>query len=292
VTSASLPAGGGAALALVDLHMHSTASDGAFAPAAVVEAAKAAGLGAIALTDHDTLGGVAEARQAGDRLGVRVVPGVELSAVEGDREVHVLGLHLSRLDELERQLVIFRTARRTRAERIVETLNRLGVPITLDAVLVEAAGGAIGRPHVARVLVANGWVMDFREAFDRYLGAGRPAFVAKHRVSVADAIALIHCAGGLAVLAHPGSEGNRRWIEALVAVGLDGIEVRHPGHSPDDVAQLGALVEHFGLVPSGGSDWHGAPEGARAIGCMKVPAEWLARQEARVRERASRERVA
>lgn len=276
----------------VDLHMHSTASDGAVAPTGVVEAAKAAGLQAIALTDHDTLAGVTEARQAGERLGVRVIPGVELSAIERDREVHVLGLHLSRLEELERQLAVFRAARRTRAERIVEALNRLGVPITFDAVLHEAAGGAIGRPHVARVLVANGWAMDFRDAFDRYLGANRPAFVAKHRVSVADAIALIHCAGGLALLAHPGADGNRRWVETLVKAGLDGLEVRHPGHSPDEVAQLNALVEHFGLVPSGGSDWHGAPDGARAIGCMKIPAEWLDRQEARVREREARERVA
>ena len=292
----SLPSSGatgaGDPATYVDLHMHSTASDGAVPPAGVVDAAKAAGLAAIALTDHDTLAGVSEARQAGERVGLRVIAGVELSAVEGEREVHVLGLHLSRLDELERQLSVFRTARYTRAERIVEALNALGVPITLDAVLREAAGGAIGRPHVARVLMANGWAMDFRDAFDRYLGAGRPAFVPTHRVSVADAITLIHHAGGIAVLAHPGAEGTRRWIETLVAAGLDGVEVRHPGHGAEDVARLTTLVEHLGLVPSGGSDGHGAPDGARAIGAMKVPAEWLARQEARVRERAARERVA
>ncbi len=277
---------------MVDLHMHSTASDGAIAPDGVVQAARAAGLSAIALTDHDTIGGLAEARQAGERLGVRVIAGVELSALEGDREVHVLGLHLSRTDELERHLTTFRASRRVRAERIVEMLNRLGVPITIEGVLEEAAGGAVGRPHIARVLVANGWAADFRDAFDRYLGAGRPAFVAKQRVSVSDAIALIHRAGGIAVLAHPGPEGNRRWLESLAALGLDGVEVRHPGHTPDDTARLGALADHLGLVPSGGSDWHGAPEGSRAIGCMRVPRSWLERQEERVRERAARERVA
>jgi predicted metal-dependent phosphoesterase TrpH len=276
----------------VDLHMHSTASDGAAAPAKVVEAAHAAGLSAIALTDHDTLGGVAEARAAGERLGVRVVAGVELSAIEGDREVHVLGLHLDALDELERKLGDFREARRARAERIVQVLNELGVAVTLEAVLEQAGEGAIGRPHVARALVANGWAADFRDAFDRYLGAGRPAFVPKARVSVPDAIALIHGAGGLAMLAHPGPDGTRQWVESLLAHGLDGLEVRHPGHASNDTTRLLALVEHFRLVPSGGSDWHGAREGPRAIGCMRVPYEWLERQEARLRERQARERVA
>ncbi len=276
----------------VDLHMHSTASDGAAAPAAVVEAAHAAGLSVIALTDHDTLAGLDEARAAGDRLGVRVIAGVELSAIEDDREVHVLGLHLSELEALERTLGDFREARRARAERIVEVLNALGVAVTLDAVLEQAGGGAIGRPHVARALVANGWAADFRDAFDRYLGAGRPAFVPKARVSVPDAIALIHDAGGLAVLAHPGPDGTRQWVESLLPHGLDGLEVRHPGHSPNDTTRLGALVEHFRLVPSGGSDWHGAAEGHRALGGMRVPHEWLERQEARLRERHARERVA
>jgi predicted metal-dependent phosphoesterase TrpH len=225
-------------------------------------------------------------------LGVRIIAGVELSAMEGDREVHILGLHLSHLDELERHLTTFRASRRLRAERIVGTLNQLGVPIVLEEVLREAAGGAIGRPHVARVLVAHGWVADFREAFDRYLGAGRPAFVPKQRVTVSEAIALIHRTGGLAVLAHPGPEGKRRRLEALVAAGLDGVEVRHPGHTPDDTVRLGALAEHYGLVASGGSDWHGTPDGARAIGCMRIPRAWLDRQEERVRERAARERVA
>ena len=272
---------------LVDLHTHSTASDGALAPEAVVAAAHAVGLAAVALTDHDTVAGVAAAEEAGSALGVRVVPGVELSAMDGAREVHVLGLHVAADGDLERQLAAFRTARHARAVRIVERLNQLGVPVTVDSVLTNAAGGAVGRPHIARAMVDGGWVRDTRDAFDRFLGAGRPAFVPKLRLSVADAIQLIHRAGGLAILAHPGPDGTRARVEALVAAGLDGLEVRHPGHGAEDVARLGALVDHFGLVPSGGSDWHGTGEGVRMLGGQQVPFDWLARQEARLRERGA-----
>ena len=189
----------------VDLHTHSTASDGARQPGDVVRAARAAGLKAIALTDHDTMAGLPDARAAGDELGVQVVAGVELSAVEGALETHILGLHLSDVGELEHRLTALREMRHVRAARIVERLNRAGVAVTLEAVLMEAAGGAVGRPHVARVLIAGGWAVDFREAFDRFLGNGRMAYVAKDNLSIADAIALIHRTGGLAVLAHPGS---------------------------------------------------------------------------------------
>ena len=278
--------------AAVDLHAHSTASDGSRSPTAVVEEAKRVGLAAIALTDHDTVAGLAEARSAGDRLGVRVVPGVELSAVEEDDETHMLGLHLARLDELESRLVELRTMRRTRAERIVRRLNELGVTIEFDEVLERAGGGAIGRPHIARTMVENGWATDFRDAFDRYLGNGRPAYVPKERLPLADAIAMIHRAGGLAVLAHPGNAGTRRRVEALVALGLDGLEVRHPSHNAEDVARLGALADHFHLVKSGGSDWHGATEGPRLLGSLNIPMAWLTQQDEALATRASRERVA
>jgi predicted metal-dependent phosphoesterase TrpH len=275
------------ATALVDLHVHSTASDGSRAPADVVQEAKRVGLAAIALTDHDTVDGVAEASNAGSAIGVRVVPGVELSAVEGDVETHILGLHLSDTRELEARLVALRDMRRTRAERIVQRLNELGVRIAMADVLEQAAGGAIGRPHVARAMIADGWAVDFRDAFDRYLGNGKPAFVSKDRLAVADAIELIHRAGGLAILAHPAQGGTRERVQAFAALGIDGIEVRHPSHSAEDAARLAALVEHFGLVPSGGSDWHGSGDGPRTLGAMRVPAEWLSRQDGRVRARAA-----
>ena len=276
----------------VDLHSHSTASDGSRSPRAVVEAARAAGLSAIALTDHDTMAGVGEAADTGREIGVRVVPGVELSATDADREVHVLGLHIERADALEPTLREFRDSRFTRAEQMVAKLNALGVPIALDAVLAQAAGGAIGRPHLARALIGEGWARDSRDAVDRYLGAGKPAYVPKQRLSMAEAIALIHAGGGLAVLAHPGPDGRRDVVERFVSLGLDGLEVRHPGHSGEDVIRLGALVDFFRLVPSGGSDWHGASDGPRVLGAMRVSADWLDRQDARVAERRAAERVA
>jgi 3',5'-nucleoside bisphosphate phosphatase len=271
----------------VDLHAHSTASDGSRAPADVMHAAHRAGLSAIALTDHDTVAGIPEAAAAAATLGIRLVPGIELSAVEGDAETHILGLHLSDTRELESTLVGLREMRRARAERMVARLNDLGVRISFAAVLEQAAGGAIGRPHVARAMIAEGWAVDFRDAFDRYLGGGRPAYVAKERLAVAEAIALIHRAGGLAVLAHPASGGTRERVESFAREGIDGVEVRHPSHSGEDIARLGALVEHFSLVPSGGSDWHGASDGPRTLGMMRVPAEWLARQDGRVSPRAA-----
>ena len=285
------PASEGLAGRFVDLHAHSTASDGSKAPSAVVAAAHAAGLSAIALTDHDTMAGLNEAIEAGRSLGVRVVPGVELSAMEGDREVHVLGLHIEHVEVLEDTLTTLRDRRFVRAQLIVEKLNEVGVPITFDSVLTQADGGAIGRPHVARVLINEGWARDSRDAFDRYLGAGKPAFVPKHRLTVAEAIDLIHAGGGLAILAHPGSDGRRDAVERYVAIGLDGLEVKHPGHSSEDTSRLGALANFFGLVLSGGSDWHGATEGQRTLGIMQVPAEWLARQDARVTARRAEARA-
>jgi predicted metal-dependent phosphoesterase TrpH len=267
--------------------MHSTASDGSRAPADVVRDAKRVGLAAIALTDHDTLDGLAEATATGAELGVRIVPGVELSAVEGNVETHILGLHLSDTREMESRLVELREMRRNRAVRIVERLNELGVRIEFSSVLDQAAGGAIGRPHVARAMIAEGWAVDFRDAFERYLGNGKPAYVMKDRLAVADAISLIHRAGGIAVLAHPAQGGTRERVEAFLREGIDGVEVRHPSHSSEDIARLSALVEHFSLVPSGGSDWHGAADGPRTLGMMRVPAEWLARQDGRVRARAA-----
>ena len=271
----------------VDLHAHSTASDGSRSPADVVREAKRVGLAAIALTDHDTLDGIAEATATGIEVGVRIVPGVELSAVEGDNETHILGLHLSDTRELESALVALRDMRRARAARIVQRLNDLGIRIDLASVLEQAAGGAVGRPHVARAMIAEGWAVDFRDAFDRYLGNGRPAYVSKERLAVTDAIELIHRAGGLAILAHPAHSGTRERVAAFVSQGMDGLEVRHPSHSADDTARLSALVDHFSLVPSGGSDWHGAAEGPRILGMMRVPADWLGRQDGRVRARAA-----
>jgi hypothetical protein len=275
-------------LVFVDLHTHSTASDGSRAPRDVVRAAHAIGLAAIALTDHDTVGGLADATDEGRALGVRVVAGIELSAVEGDEETHVLGLHLQNAARLDDQLRELRAMRLTRAERIVLRLNELGVRVSLEDVLSQSGGGAVGRPHIARALINDGWATDMRDAFDRYLGNGRAAFVPKDRLSIGDAIAMIHDAGGLAILAHPAQSGTKKRIEALVQFGLDGVEVRHPAHNAEDIARLSALVEHFRLIPSGGSDWHGLAEGGRTLGMMRVPFTFLERQDLAIAERRVR----
>lgn len=273
--------------AFVDLHSHSTASDGTVAPEGVIESAERCGLTALALTDHDTIEGVPAARAAGQRLGVRVIAGVELSAFHEEHEVHLLALHLTHLDGLQRRLSELRTMRYTRAQKIVEKLNALGIPLTLDEVLLQSNGGAVGRPHVARALIARGVVQDFRDAFTRYLGSAGTAFVAKEHFSVEDAIGIAHEAGALAIWAHPGDGGRRERLEPLIAAGLDGLEIRHPSHSGEDIKRLQALADFFNLVPSGGSDWHGAPDGPRRLGIMNVPVEWLERQDERVASVAS-----
>ena len=268
----------------IDLHLHSTASDGTNPPEVVVRSASDAGLRALALTDHDTVEGIQPARAAASALGITLVAGVELSAYDGADEVHILGLHLDRIEEMRSALEIFQAARRERAVGIVKLLNGLGVRITYDDVLAVAKDAAIGRPHIARALVENGWAMDLRDAFDRYLGAGRPAYLDKRRISIPEAIALIHRCGGIAVLAHPGADGNREHLEALASMQLDGVEVIHPSHSAEDRARLLALAKHLNLVPSGGSDSHGGADGVRVVGAMKVPGEWLEMQVDRATE--------
>jgi predicted metal-dependent phosphoesterase TrpH len=271
----------------VDLHAHTTASDGAVSPTELVESAKRADLEAIAITDHDTIAGNDEALATGARIGIRVVCGCELSAYERDFEIHLLALHISDAGAIESSLAGFQRERIDRGHAIVERLAAAGAPIDINDVLAECAGGALGRPHIARVLIRAGHAADHREAFDRFLGAGRPAYVAKPRLEIADAIGLAHSAGALAVWAHPGREGTRERLVRLASHGLDGVEVRHPGHTPTDVVRLERLARELELVPSGGSDWHGATEGYRTLGNMHVPEAWLDLQDARVATRVA-----
>ncbi len=280
-------AGRGESAEFVDLQVHSTASDGALSPAKVVEAARDAKLYAIALTDHDTVDGLPEAIAAGEQFGVRIIPGVELSSHFDDDELHLLGLHLSNQDAMRSALIALQAGRVERAEKIVDVLNKHSIPVTMASVLAEAAKGAVGRPHIARAMVAGGWVRDFRDAFDRWIGFGRPAYMAKDRFDVADAIALVHEAGGLAVWAHPGDSATPTRIVRLADMGLDSVEVLHPSHPPSLSQRLFDNTEKAGLLPSGGSDWHGTHDGPRRLGGQLVPRIWLDWQEARVAERAA-----
>jgi predicted metal-dependent phosphoesterase TrpH len=273
--------------ARVDLHLHTTASDGILPPEQLVLAAHQAGLSAIAVTDHDTLAGVEAARAAAAPFGMRVVAGVELSVFHDGREIHMLALHVTKPDAMNVRLSHFRETRVGRAEEIVRKLHALSVPLPLESVMVEAGDAAVGRPHVARAMVNHGYVRDNHEAFDRYLGFGRPAYVPKERVTASDAIEITHEAGGLSIWAHPGNSGKRAEIERLRDLGLDGVEVRHPSHSAEDILRIGTLVDFLHMIPSGGSDWHGTREGPRQIGNMNVPIEWLQKQDARVASRAT-----
>jgi predicted metal-dependent phosphoesterase TrpH len=266
---------------IIDLHVHSTASDGSLAPEAVVKRALAAGLRAIALTDHDTLVGIPEALAAGDRLGVRVVGGCEFSVAAPWGEMHVLGYFLpSNSASLETFLERCRADRVRRAQTMVERLQRLGVGLTFENVLNESRGGAVGRPHVARAIVQHGGAIDMGDAFDRYLGRGRPAFVEKTLPMFRTVAELVHADGGLVSVAHLKERGTRAFIERLKGEGLDAVETRHPSHDPDLRARLTDIALKLSLLRTGGSDWHGDPEPGvthGTIGSQQVPHEWLER---------------
>ncbi len=216
---------------------------------------------------------------------MEVIAGAELSAEHEGTEVHILALHLSRIEVIAARLERLRTGRIARARAIVGKLNSLGIQISFDEVMAQAGGGAVGRPHVARALVARGVVPDLRDAFSQYLRLGSPAYVAKEKLAVADAVSMAHEAGGLAVWAHPGHAGVRAQLEPMVSAGLDGVEVLHPSHSAEDCARLQALADFFHLVPSGGSDWHGTTDGPRRLGCMEIPHSWLGVHRARIAAR-------
>lgn len=271
----------------VDLHTHSTASDGAVEPAEVVRSAAAIGLKAIALTDHDTIDGYNEAAAEGECLGVRVIQGCELSAYEKSNEIHLLVLHISKPELLAPHLERFRDERHNRAVQMVEKLNAIGIPLQFEDVLKESDGGVIGRPHVARALLTGGFIKEFREAFDKLIGFHGPAHVSKPRLEVEEAIRIGHEAGGLVYWAHPGRDGGRDKTRRLVDAGLDGLELVHPSHTFEDIKRLDGFIKEFSLSKTGGSDWHGAREGYRTLGNMNIPFSWLEEQEELVKSRGS-----
>lgn len=244
----------------LDLHVHTHASDGHLPPAEVVRAAVAGGLDVVAITDHDTVAGVGEALKTARDLPVRVVPGVEVSARHGDGEVHILGYFVDPESEaLRRHESEALGVRERRMRGMVDRLRGLGVEVSYDEVL-EAAGpdaAAIGRPHLARALLARGHIRTFGEAFERYIADGGPAFVRGERPSVGDAIEMIHSAGGVAVWAHPPMEMVEREVPRFAELGMDGVECFRPHNLPADVRRLENLARESGLFPTGGSDWHG-----------------------------------
>ena len=255
-----------------DLHLHTHFSDGTYTPEELVEHAREKGLSAIALTDHDTVEGCTRAAAACENAGIEFIVGTELTADHQGTELHILGYFM----DLENSLLLQEISKCqiTRQERIREMvvrLNHSGVPLKADRVFAIANCQSPGRPHVARALVEDGYCSSMDEAFERFLKRSRCAWVPKRRISAAEAIELIHQAGGLAVLAHPGLNRTDDIIPPVVKAGLDGIECLHTKHSTTATERYLELADRYKLLVTGGSDCHGMSKGRPLIGTIKLP---------------------
>lgn len=285
---------------MIDLHLHTTASDGRLAPAALVALAARRGVRTLAVTDHDTVAGLSEARAAAAAHGVGLIDGIEITAIEQGRDVHVLGYFFdpqsaTLADLLERQ----RAARLRRVRDIAARLRALGLVVDERAIIEDAAhqpGRSVGRPAIADALVAAGHAIDRRDAFDRLLAAGRPAFVPRWGPALAAAVAAIVGAGGIASLAHPGLNGLDGEIPRFAASGLAAIEARHRDHPPELEAHYRGMAAALGLAISGGTDFHGEPGASEADvdpsvvgpGSVALPPDDFAGLESRWRRDARR----
>lgn len=273
-----------------DLHSHSRCSDGSLSPAELVRHARACGVDVLALTDHDTTAGVAEARAAARESGMRLIAGVEISVTWAQRVIHVVGLDIdTRCAELQAGLTGLRAERRERAQRIADRLARCGIPGALEAAEAYAGAEVIGRNHFARFLVERGYVRDAKRAFKRYLGHGGSCHVASEWAGLAEAVAWIRAAGGIAVVAHPARYAMSRsvmrcFLGEFTAAGGGGIEVVSGSHDVQQACLLAAYAREFGLCASAGSDFH-APENGWTVpgrlaalppGCEPVWARWAA----------------
>lgn len=281
---------------MIDLHLHTTASDGRLSPSELVAHAAAAGLTTISVTDHDTVAAIAEVTTLAQARGIRVVPGIEITAVDAGRDVHMLGYFFD--PGSAALLVLLEAQRGLRAGRVREIgarLATLGMTIDVESLLASAAarpGSSVGRPQIARELVRAGYVPTVQDAFDRWLASGRPAYAPRTGPSPAAIVGAIHDAGGVASMAHPGVTGRDELIAPLVEQGLDAIEVYHSDHTLEDEQRYTAMAARLGTLVSGGSDFHGedvlnpAPPGrARraTLGSVLLPPAAFARLEARAR---------
>jgi len=253
-------------MGLIDLHAHTTASDGALPPQELVRHAKKCDVSVLAVTDHDTLVGIPSAMAEGTRVGLEIVPGVEVTAYVDDLEVHILGHFIDPDDvQLTRFLALSRDDRIERIRRMIDKLWSLGLPLDADEILTQAPGSSVGRPHLAQAMVRRGYVTSVQEAFDRYLTPGKPAHVERSRLPAAEVIVAIKLAGGVPSLAHPGVYGRDEMIPRLVEQGLMGLEVHHPDHDADAIFRYERMRLRYGMLAAGGSDYHGTP-GLRASG--------------------------
>lgn len=263
----------------VDLHLHSTASDGRFSPAEIVRKAVEEGLTVIALTDHDTVDGIVPALEAARAFPqLRLIPGVEISTDISGGEVHVLGYFVDYLDpEMQTALEQMRNSRLERARKMVARLEELGCPIDWERVQEIAGSGAIGRPHIAQAMLERGYIKLFKEAFTDYIGRGGPAYVERDKVTPAEAVEMIIQAKGLPVLAHPLTVPEpERLVTGLKEVGLVGLEVYYAGYADEDIEGLVSMADRHGLIATGGTDFHGIDNTmGMSIGGVDIPDESL-----------------
>ena len=259
-----------------DLHLHSQFSDGTYTPEEVAAQGVRFGFSALALTDHDTVEGCARMAAACATAQIEFIPGAELTAEQAGNELHILGYFLDTQNtKLLAEIGKFQVVRQQRIRDMVARLNELNVPLRAEAVFALANCQSPGRPHVARALVKAGLCRSLDEAFERFLKKGRPAWVPKAKMSAPEGIELIHQAGGLAVMAHPGLNRTDEVIPELVAAGLDGIECFHTKHSPTTAARYLALAEKYNLLITRGSDCHGLSKGRPLIGTVKLDYSYI-----------------
>lgn len=264
-----------------DLHLHTSFSDGTWTPEELVLQAQKSGLSCIAVTDHDTVEGCARAAAACAAVKMEFVPGAELTAEHEDTELHVLGYFLDIANEkLLSEIAKFQLVRQRRIHEMVARVNEMGVPLQAESVFALANCKSPGRPHVARAMAKAGFVKNLDEAFERFLKKGRPAWVPKSKISALEAVELVHQAGGLAVMAHPGLNRTDSIIPALVAAGLDGIECFHTKHSTAMSERYLEIADKYNLLVTGGSDCHGFSKGKPLIGTVKLPYEHIQKMKA------------
>lgn len=256
----------------IDLHVHTTYSDGTLTPSQVVEKAEALGLAAVGIADHDSTLGIPEALESANGLTVEVIPAVELSCTAHDLDIHVLGYFVDYTDStFLGKLSRIRKERFRRAEQMLRKLENMGVTLSVDDVAARAGKGSVGRPHIAEAMVENGYVKSASEAFVRYIGYHSPAYVPKMEMSPKEAFTLVKSVGGIAVLAHPGTLGKDEIIPEFVREGLEGLEVWHSKHDGSTSKRLADIARSYGLLMTGGSDCHGYRQDGPLIGTVKVP---------------------
>jgi predicted metal-dependent phosphoesterase TrpH len=271
-----------------DLHLHTNFSDGTFTPEELVFQAQKAGLACIAVTDHDSVEACARAGAACASVKMEFIPGTELTAEHDDTELHLLGYFLDTHNEkLLTEIARFQVVRQSRIHEMVARINELGTPLKVESVFALANCKSPGRPHVARAMVKAGLVKNLDEAFERFLKKGRPAWVPKSKISALEAIQLVHQAGGLAVMAHPGLNRTDNIIPALVAAGMDGIECFHTKHSTTMSERYLEIADKYHLLVTGGSDCHGFSKGKPLIGTVRLPYEHVEKMKGRISRRVS-----